>query len=70
MCLEKKRTIMPGSGSSHFCISNGIEYWNYCESLVVYLLFAVWMGQIQSKLIYIIVTFGQGSLYISYKSVI
>jgi hypothetical protein len=30
--------------------------------LDVYLLFAIWMGPIQSKLIYIVVTYGLASL--------
>ena len=40
----------------------GIEYQNCCRSLDVYLLFAIWMGQIQSKLIYKFVTYGQARL--------
>ena len=35
----------------------GVEYQNCCQTLDVYLLFAIWMGQIQSKLVYIIVTY-------------
>ena len=31
----------------------GVEYRNCCQTLDIYLLFAIWMGQIQSKLIYI-----------------
>ena len=34
----------------------GVEYQNCCQTLDVYLLFAIWMGQIQSQLIYIFVT--------------
>ena len=33
-----------------------------CQTLDVYLLFAIWMGQIQSKLIYMFVTYGLASL--------
>ena len=38
------------SGSSH--IQSALidaEYPNFCQTLDVYLLFAIWMGQIQSK---------------------
>ena len=46
------------SGSSHIgSVLIGVEYQNYCQTLDVYLLFAIWMGQIQSKLIYIFVTY-------------
>ena len=34
-----------------------VEYWNCPQTLNVYLHFAIWMGQIQSKLIYIFVTY-------------
>ena len=40
----------------------GIKYRNCRRTLDVYLLFAIWMGQIQSKLIYIFVTYGPVSL--------
>ena len=33
-----------------------VKYQNCCGTLDVYLPFAIWMGQIQSKLIYIFVT--------------
>ena len=42
------------SGSSHIrSILIGVEYQNCRQTFVVYLRFAIWMGQIQSKLIYI-----------------
>ena len=40
----------------------GGEYRNYRQILDIYLLFAIWMGQIQLKLIYIFVTYGLASL--------
>ena len=40
----------------------GVEYRNFCRTLDVYLHFAIWMGQIQSKLIYVFVTYGLASL--------
>ena len=46
------------SGSSHIRSALiGVEYRNCRRTLDVYLLFATWMGQIQSKLIYIFVTY-------------
>ena len=55
MCLEMKRTVMSGSGSSHIqSVLIGVEYRICCQTLDVYLLFNIWMGQIQSRLIYII----------------
>jgi hypothetical protein len=51
------------SGSSHIRSALiGIKYQNYRQNLNVYLLFAVWMGQIQSKLIHIFITYGLASL--------
>ena len=51
------------SGSSHSgSVLIGVEYQNYCRTLDVYLLFAIWMGRIQSKLIDIFVTYGLASL--------
>ena len=51
------------SSSSHTrSVVIGIEYQNCCRTLDVYLLFAIWMGQIQSKLIYIFVTYELASL--------
>ena len=36
----------------YFCpVHRSVEYKNCCQTLDVYLLFAIWMGQIQSKLI-------------------
>ena len=48
-------------GSSHIG-DIGIEYRNYCRTLDVYIRFAIWMGQIQLKLIYVFVTYGMASL--------
>jgi hypothetical protein len=46
------------SGSSHIqSVLIGVKYRNCHQILDVYLLFAIWMGQIQSKLIYIFVTY-------------
>ena len=39
-----------------------VECQNYCQTLDVYLLFAIWMGRIQLKLIYIFVTYGLASM--------
>ena len=51
------------SGSSHIqSVLVGIEYRNCRRTLDVYLPFAIWMGQIQSKLISMFVTFGLASL--------
>ena len=37
-------------GSSHIqSVLIGVKYQNCCRTLDVYLLFAIWMGQIQSK---------------------
>ena len=45
------------SCSSHIrSVLIGVEYQNYRRTLDVYLLFAIWMGQIQLKLIDIFVT--------------
>ena len=44
------------SGSSHIQSALiGVEYQSYRQTLDVYSLFAIWMGQIQLKLIYIFV---------------
>ena len=40
----------------------GVKYRNYGQTLDVYLLFAIWMVQIQLKLIYIFVTYRLASL--------
>ena len=40
----------------------GVEYRNCRQTLDVYLLFAIWMGLIQSKLIHVFVTYGLASL--------
>ena len=51
------------SGSSHILSALiFVKYRNCCQTLDVYLLFAIWMGQIQIKLIYIFVTYGLASL--------
>ena len=50
---------------SHICsVLIGVEYRKCRQTLDVYLhyFFGIWMGQIQSKLIYIFVTYGVGSL--------
>ena len=53
-------------GSSHIQrILIGIEYWNCPRTLDVYLPFAIWMGEIQSKLIYISVTYGLAILEVT-----
>ena len=47
------------SGSSHILsVLIRVKYRNYGQTLDVYLLFAIWMGQVQLKLIYIFVTYG------------
>ena len=39
-------------GSSHIqSVLIDVEYQNYCQTLDVYLRFAIWIGQIQSKLL-------------------
>ena len=50
------------SGSSYIPILIGAEYQNGCKTLDFYLLFAIWMGQNQSKVIFIFVTYGLASL--------
>ena len=46
------------SGSSHIQSALiGVKYRNCCQTFVVYLLFATWMGQTQPKLTYIFVTY-------------
>ena len=51
------------SGSSHIqSVLIGVEYQNYRRTLDIYLLFDIWMWQIQLKLIYIFVTYGLLSL--------
>ena len=43
------------SDSSHIqSVLMCAEYQNCCQTLDVYLLFAIWMGQIQYKLIYML----------------
>ena len=60
--LKKNQKLLV-SGSSHIqIVLIGVEYRNWCRTLDVYLLFAIWMGQIQSKLIYIFVTYGLACL--------
>jgi hypothetical protein len=54
------------SGTSHVrSVLIGVEYQNCHRTLDVHLLFAIWMGQIQSKLIYIFVTYGLVSLLVT-----
>ena len=51
------------SGSSHIrSVLIGVEHQNCRRILDVYLLFVIWMGQIQSKLIYTFVTYELASL--------
>ena len=51
------------SSSSHIqSVAIGVKYRNCCRTLDVYLLFAIWMRQIQSKLIYIFVNYELTSL--------
>ena len=46
------------SGSSHIrSVLIGVKYRNCHQTLDVYLLYAIWIGQIQSKLIYMFVTY-------------
>ena len=60
--LKKNQKLLV-SGSSHIqIVLIGVKYRNWCRTLDVYLLFAIWMGQIQSKLIYIFVTYGLACL--------
>ena len=65
--LEQLTLVMESKKSSLMCgschIRNvliGVEYQNCRQT--IYFLFAIWMGQIQSKLIYIFVTYGLASL--------
>ena len=54
------------SGSSHIqSVILGVEYRNCRRTLDIYLPFAIWMGQIQSKLIYIFVTYALASLLVT-----
>jgi hypothetical protein len=54
------------SGSSHIrSVLIGIEYRNCNRIFDVYLLFVIWMGQIQPKLIYIFVTYGLARLLVT-----
>ena len=49
--------------SSHIpSVLIGIKYRNCRQTLDVYLILAIWMGQIQSTLIYIFVTYRLASL--------
>ena len=50
------------SGSSHIqSVPIGVEYRNCCRTLEVYLLFAILLGQIKSKLNYLLVNYKQDS---------
>ena len=51
MCKSQVCIFMYGSSRIR-SILIGIKYQNGCKTLDVYLFFAIWMGQIQSKLIY------------------
>ena len=60
---EMDKKWISESGSSHIQSALiGVKYRNCRPTLDVYLLFAIWMGQIQSKLIYIFVTYGLARL--------
>ena len=48
----------------------GMDYQNCRRTLDVYLLFAIWLGQIQLKLICIFVTYGLASLEVTVCSLI
>ena len=51
------------SGSSHIgSVLIGVEYRNSCRTLYDYLLFAILLGQIKSKLNYRLVTYKLASL--------
>ena len=51
------------SGSSHIqSVLIGVEYRNCCPTLDAYLLFAILLGQIKSKLNYRLVTYNLASL--------
>ena len=43
-------------GSSHLSVLISVKYQNCCQTLDVYLRFAIWIGQIQSKLLNGLVT--------------
>ena len=51
-----KSTLMRGLSDIQSVLI-GVKYRNCCRTLNVYLLFAIWMGKVQSKLIYIFVTY-------------
>ena len=57
-CLIK---LMCGSCHTQSVLIS-VEYRNCLQTLDIYLLFAIWMGQMQSKLICIFVTYGLTSL--------
>ena len=59
MYLNKR--VMPGSFHIRSVLI-GVEYRNSHWTLDVYLCFAIWKGPIQSKVIYIFVTYGLASL--------
>ena len=61
VALKKARLV---SGTSNIrSVLIGIEY---CGGILnVYSLFVIWMGQIQSKLIYMFVTYGVASLLVT-----
>ena len=59
------------SGLSHIqSILIGVEYRICHRTFDVYLMFAIWMGQIQSKLIYIHIFNLWTGQFVSYKPVI
>ena len=67
--LEQLTLVMESKKSSLMCgschIRNGVEYQNCRRTMDVYFLFAIWMGQIQSKLIYVFVSYGLASLKVT-----
>ena len=54
---DKDWLTLMSSSSYIRSVLNGVEYRNCGQTFVVYLLFAIWMWHIQSKLIYIFVTY-------------
>ena len=57
------QTVMPGDSSYIRGVLIGVEDRNCRQTLDIYLPFAIWMGQIQSKLIYVFLTYQLASLY-------
>ena len=54
------------AGSSHIqSVLIGVEYRNFRRTFDVYLVIAIWMGKTQLKLIYLFVTYGLTSFYVT-----